>query len=117
MIPGTLHRPAQTDGRIFEFPSSSLGAGSSFNVDIVYRVSGFRGKQVAVVVAIQCTPSCWPGEALGDIPYDGPYDPRENPNPGGLQLCQNFAVPVPPNLMGNALLAVTHVALRRSQED
>jgi hypothetical protein len=46
--------------------------GSSFNVD--YRVSGFRGKQleVAVVVAIRCTPSCWPGKALADdIHYDG----------------------------------------------
>jgi hypothetical protein len=78
----------------------------------------FHGKQVAVVVAIRCTLSCWPGEALGGILHNGLYyDPQANPMAFSAQPWQNFAVPVPPNLMGNALLAVTHVALRRSQED
>ncbi|KAG2121924.1 hypothetical protein DEU56DRAFT_89430 [Suillus clintonianus] len=94
-------------------PNQTVSAGSNFTVDIVRPDFQSSTQEVAVVIAIQsCNPTCWPGEALGDILYNGPYSPQvPKPNPGNLQPYQNFTVQVPSYLMGNALLTVTHVAL------
>ncbi|KAG0701677.1 hypothetical protein DFH29DRAFT_805964 [Suillus ampliporus] len=82
--------------------TQNQGVGSGSNI-IVDTVRNFQSSQeMANVIAIQsCNPSYSPGEALGDILYNGPYDPQSpNPNLDDPQPYQNFTVQVPSNLMG-----------------
>lgn len=48
-----------------------------------------------MVIAIQSyNPSCWPGEGLDHVLYNGPNPQEPNPNPDGIQPYQSFTVQV-----------------------
>ncbi|KIJ59710.1 hypothetical protein HYDPIDRAFT_32931 [Hydnomerulius pinastri MD-312] len=92
---------------------SKVGEGSKITVEIERPDFQSSSQEVAVVIAMNmCRPTCFPGQSLGHILYNGPFNPQvPNPNPDHLQPFQNFTVQVPPGFMGNSVLTVTHVAL------
>lgn len=68
-------------------------------------------EDVAVVIGVfPCTPGC-PGatEVLGDILYEGPYDPKLYPD--GWNPYQNFTVNIPSWYSGLVQLGVAHFYL------
>ncbi|KAH7929595.1 hypothetical protein BV22DRAFT_1002238 [Leucogyrophana mollusca] len=90
--------------------NQTVGEGSSITVSIERPDFQSSSEEVAVVIALQpCRPKCFPGEGLGKVLYNGPYNPEVHS--GNTQPYQNFTVQVTPGLMGYAVLSVTHMAL------
>ncbi|KAG1827630.1 uncharacterized protein BJ212DRAFT_65931 [Suillus subaureus] len=90
---------------------TSVSPGKNITVTIGKPDSLSASEEVAVVIAIRscardlCAPQV---EALGDILYNGPFNPRTNSN----QPTQDFNIRIPQSTSnGNALLTVTHFAL------
>ncbi|KAH7909227.1 hypothetical protein BJ138DRAFT_1155835 [Hygrophoropsis aurantiaca] len=90
--------------------NQTVGEGSNITVSIERPDFQSSSQEVAVVIALQpCRPTCFAGQSLGKILYNGPYTPTVHS--GNTQPYQNFTVQVTPGLMGYAALTVTHVAL------
>ncbi|KAG1792133.1 uncharacterized protein HD556DRAFT_1444646 [Suillus plorans] len=106
---------AFAQGAVIGYPPQGLSVSPGSNLIVqVERPATLTGSvEVAVVIGIQScpgTPCINPADYMGQILYNGPFDPQVH----GLYLppYENFTVQIPSSIAsGTALLEVVHVTL------
>ncbi|KAH7929623.1 hypothetical protein BV22DRAFT_1056483 [Leucogyrophana mollusca] len=91
---------------------ANVTAGSDIIIQLDKPMSLTGSEEVAVVIGIESCPSgacAPPSEELGDILYNGPYNPQVVE--GAWNPYENFTVQIPSTLSGKAQIGVAHLYL------